>query len=121
MPLPVDRGEVCLTDLGTVAEVRPCLVLSVRPGSVDRVLFKLVPQTTSVYGSSFEVAVQKPFLKPGVFDAQGLVTVPRPRLVRRLGLLTPPEIALVEVAVRAWLGLTPPIPTPTLAASQNSA
>jgi mRNA interferase MazF len=96
---------VWLVDLGMTAKVRPCLVLSVAPGPADRVLFALVPHTTSVQGTGFEVAVPKPFLKPGVFDAQGLVTVPRPRLIRRLGVLTPVELVPVEAAVRAWLGL----------------
>jgi mRNA interferase MazF len=96
---------VWLTDLGMTAKVRPCLVLSVRPGPADRVLFTLVPHTTSVHGTAYEVAVSVPFLKPGAFDAQGLVTVPRPRLIRRLGLLSPAELAPVEAAVRSWLGL----------------
>ena len=105
MPPPIDRGEVWLTDLGMTAKVRPCLVLSVRPGPADRVLFALVPHTTSVTGTAFEVAVPKHFLKPGAFDPQGLLTVPRPRLIRRLGILTPVELATVETSVRAWLGL----------------
>ena len=104
-PPPVDRGEVWLVDLGMTAKVRPCLVLSVHPGPADRVLFALVPHTTSVAGTAFEVTIPKPFLKPGAFDPQGLVTVPRPRLIRRLGLLTPTELASVEAAVRSWLGL----------------
>lgn len=104
-PPPVDRGEVWLVDLGMAAKVRPCLVLSVAPGPADRVLFTLVPRTTSVQGTAFEVAVAVPFLKPGVFDAQGLVTVPRPRLIRRLGVLSPTDLAPVEASVRLWLGL----------------
>src|SRR4051794_21073088 len=104
-PLPVDRGEVWVADLGMVAKVRPCLVLSVPPGPADRVLMTLVPHTTSVHGTAFEVPVPVPFLKAGVFDAQGLVTVPRPRLIRRLGVLSPVQMALVEAAVRAWVGL----------------
>jgi mRNA-degrading endonuclease toxin of MazEF toxin-antitoxin module len=40
-PLPVDRGDVWLADLGMAAKVRPCLVLSVTPGAADRVLFTL--------------------------------------------------------------------------------
>src|SRR5262245_59539341 len=78
-----DRGEVWLTDLGIAAKVRPCLVLSVPPDPQDRVLTTLVPHTTSVLGTRFEVAVPKPFLKPGAFDAQGLVTVAQARLLRR--------------------------------------
>ncbi len=104
MPTP-DRGEVWLVDLGMAAKIRPCLVLSVAPDPQDRVLVTLVPHTTSLHGTRFEVAVPKPFLKIGTFDAQGLVTVALPRLVRRLGHLQPAEMALVEAAVKRWLGL----------------
>jgi mRNA interferase MazF len=69
------------------------------------VLFALVPHTTSVAGTAFEVSVPAPFLKSGAFDPQGLVTVPRRRLIRRLGILSPAELATVESAVRSWLGL----------------
>ena len=100
-----DRGEVWLADLGIAAKVRPGLVLSVPPGPRDRVLVTLVPHTTSVQGTGFEVAVPKSFFKSGVFDAQGLVTVAPPRLLRKLGELLPDELALVEEAVRRWLGL----------------
>lgn len=104
MPHP-DRGEVWLADLGIAAKVRPCLVLSVPPDPQDRVLLTLVPHTTSVQGTRFEVAVPKSFLQGGAFDAQGLVTVTRPRRLRRLGTLQPAELALVEQAVRRWLAL----------------
>ena len=104
MPHP-DRGEVWLTDLGLAAKVRPCLVLSVPPDPQDRVLVTLVPHTTSVQGTRFEVSIPKPFLKAGAFDAQGLVTVARARLLRKLGDLQPGELALVEEAVKRWLGL----------------
>lgn len=104
MPNP-NRGEVWLTDLGIAAKVRPCLVLSVPPGPQDRVLVTLVPHTTSVQGTRFEVTVPKPFLKAGAFDAQGLVTVARPRLLRKLGDLQLAELVSVEDAVKRWLGL----------------
>jgi mRNA interferase MazF len=100
-----DRGSVWLADLGIAAKVRPALVLSVPPGPQDRVLVTLVPHTTSVQGTAFEVVVPKPFLKPGAFDAQGLVTVAQARLRRKLGDLQPDELALVEEAVKRWLGL----------------
>jgi mRNA interferase MazF len=104
VPTP-DRGEVWLADLGIAAKVRPCLVLSVPPDPKDRVLVTLVPHTTSVQGTRFEATVPKRFLKTGAFDAQGLVTVAPALLLRRLGKLQPDEIALVEEAVRRWLGL----------------
>jgi mRNA interferase MazF len=96
---------VWLVDLGIAAKTRPGLVLSVPPEPQDRVLVTLVPHTTSVQGTRFEVVVPKRFLKPGAFDAQGLVTVAQARLVRRLGKLQPDELAQVEDAVKRWLGL----------------
>jgi mRNA interferase MazF len=91
--------------LGLAAKVRPALVLSVPAGDEDRALATLVPHTTSVRGSRFEVAVPAPFLREGAFDAQGLVTIPHAKLIRRLGKLHPIQLAQVEQGVRAWLGL----------------
>ena len=100
-----DRGGVWLADLGYAAKVRPCLILSVPIEPQDRVLVSLVPHTTSLQGTRFEVSVPKRFLKPGAFDAQGIVTVAQARLIRRLGKLQPGELALVEEAVKQWLAL----------------
>lgn len=104
--MPADRGSVWIVDLGMAAKVRPCLVLSVPTDPQDRVLLTLVPHTTSVLGTRFEVSVQAKFLHGrGVFDAQQVVTVPQVKLVRKLGDLAPDQLALVEAAVRRWLGL----------------
>jgi mRNA interferase MazF len=104
MPNP-NRGEVWLVNLGLAGKVRPCLMLSVPIGPQDRVLASLVAHTTSPCGSQFEVAVKASFLKPGVFDAQNLVTVPHAKLIRKLGDLAADQLALVEEVVRRWLGL----------------
>jgi mRNA interferase MazF len=77
---PINRAEVWLTDT-------------------------LVPHTTSVRNTRFEVFVPKPFLKSGAFDAQGLVTVAPPRLIRKLGKLEAAELELISRAVKRWLGL----------------
>src|SRR6266536_2885096 len=87
MPIP-DRGEVWIVDLGLAAKVRPCLVLSVPTDPQDRVLVTVIPHTTSVQGTRFEVDVKAAFLKPGVFDAQQVLTVPQVKLIRKLGDLT---------------------------------
>jgi mRNA interferase MazF len=100
-----NRGEVWLVDLGMVAKIRPGLVLSVPAGLQDRALATLVPHTTSTRGSQFEVSVKARFLKPGAFDAQNLVTIPHAKLIRKLGVLRSDQFALVEDAVRWWLGL----------------
>jgi mRNA interferase MazF len=105
---PPVRGEVWIVDLGLAAKVRPAVVLSVPPRETERALVTLVPHTTSLRGSRFEVATRVPFLKEGAFDAQGLVTVPFARLVRPIGQLKPHELAGVERAVRSWLGFPGP-------------
>ena len=99
------RGEVWLVDLGLVAKVRPCLVISVLALDQDRALVTLVPHTTSARGSRFEVNVKVKFLRAGVFDAQNLVTIPEAKLMRKLGVLPAEQLTLVEVAVRTWLNL----------------
>lgn len=100
-----DRGSVWIVDLGLAAKVRPCLVLSVLTVPQDRVLVTVVAHTTSAQGTRFEVDIKTPFLKPGVFDAQQVLTVPQVKLIRRLGDLRPDQLSLVEDAVRRWLSL----------------
>ena len=100
------RSEVWLVDLGMVAKVRPCLVLSIPADDEnDRVLTTLVPHTTSTRESRFEVLSNVQFLKTGAFDAQNIVTIPSVKLIRRLGTLPADQMAVVEVTVRQWLGL----------------
>lgn len=104
MPSAV-RGEVWLVDLGIAAKTRPCLVISVPAADEDRALVAVVPHTTSVRGTRFEIAIPKNFLKAGAFDPQGLVSVPPPRLVRKLGALTNDEMSRIEEGLKLWLGL----------------
>mgnify|MGYP001332725158 CR=1 FL=1 len=103
--MKASRGDVWLVDLGYAAKIRPGLVISIDPLDVDRALVTLVPHTTSLRGSRFEVGLNVPFLRPGAFDAQNPVTVSQAKLVRKLGSLTADELADVEDAVRNWLGL----------------
>ncbi len=94
-----------MVDLGLAAKVRPCLVLSVPLEESDRALVTVVPHTTALRQSRFEVALQIRFLRPGAFDAQGIVTVPTVRLMNRLGALTSDQLGSVEKGVCAWLGI----------------
>jgi mRNA interferase MazF len=99
------RGEVWLVDLGYVAKTRPALFVSIMPLDSDRAIVAIVPHTTSTRGSRFEVSVKARFLKAGAFDAQNLITVSQPKLLRRLGRLTPEEFDSVMEAVLLWLGV----------------
>lgn len=104
MPNP-NRGEIWIVDLGYAAKVRPCLVLSIPAADEDISLATLVPHTTSVRNSRFEVLVQVKFLRAGAFDAQNLVTIPHAKMIRKLGTLQPAQLVSVEDVVRLWLGL----------------
>ncbi len=64
-----NRGEVWLVDLGYAAKVRPGLVLNIPPFDTDRALTTVIPHTTSLRGTRFEVAISTSFLSRGVFDA----------------------------------------------------
>lgn len=100
------RAEVWLVDLGMAAKVRPCLVVSVPTDrDNDRVLTTLVPHTTSRRDSRFEVVSDAPFLKPGAFDAQNIITIPTVKLIRRLGSLPDDQMTRVEQAIKLWLGI----------------
>ena len=99
------RGELWLVDLGMAAKVRPALVISVPADDADRALVTIVPHTTSLRASRFEVAVAVPVLRAGAFDVQNLITIPHAKLIRRLGRLSPPQLKAVEAGVLKWLGL----------------
>jgi len=100
------RGEVYMVDLGMAAKVRPCVVLSVPLEESDRSLVTVIPHTTALRNSRFEVPVSVRFMRPGAFDTQGIVTVPTVRLMNRLGMLTAEQLRSVEKGVCAWLGIS---------------
>ena len=60
-------GDVWLIDLGWQAKTRPCLILSDDPTDDELALLVLVPHTTAIRHNRWELAISKPFLKPGVF------------------------------------------------------
>lgn len=98
------RGEVWLIDFGLTGKTRPALVVSVAFGDRDRSLITVVPHTTSLRGSAFEVAVRAPFLKPGAFLVQGVATFPTVKALHRLGSLPMDAFEKVFGALLRWLG-----------------
>ena len=108
MPKTPTRGDARLVDLGMVAKVRPCLVLSVpADDDNDRVLTTIVPHTTSTRDSRFEGRSNVRFRKPGAFDSQNIITIPSVKLIRRLGKLPAEQMLDVETAIKLWLGFEP--------------
>jgi len=78
-----------------VEKVRPALVMSVSYGDLDRALITVVPHTTSLRGSEFEITVPVAFLKPGAFLVQNVATYPAVRAIRTLGVLRKEQFDLV--------------------------
>mgnify|MGYP006333275239 CR=1 FL=1 len=99
------RGEVWLIDLGYAAKVRPCLVFSIVAEDIDRALTTVLPHTTSIRGTRFEVSLNVRFLKHGAFDAQNIVSVSHAKFVRKLGSLTDTQMKQVEEVLNFWLDL----------------
>jgi mRNA interferase MazF len=99
------RGEVWLIDLGYAAKVRPCLVFSIEAEDTDRALTTVVPHTTSIRGTRFEVSLKIRFLKQGAFDAQNIISVSHAKFVRKLGSLSAEQMEQVDDAVKFWLDL----------------
>jgi mRNA interferase MazF len=89
-------GEVWQVDLGIAGKVRPCLLLTDYPTDDELALVTVLPHTTAVRGNKWEMAVPKPFLKPGVFHLQQIQSVSVARLMRRLGLLSNAELQSVR-------------------------
>ena len=90
------RGEVWLTDMGIAGKVRPCLLLTDHPSEDELALITVVPHTTALRGNRWEVALPKPFLKPGAFHLRQVQSLSVARLVRRLGSLTESEMETLE-------------------------
>lgn len=99
-----ERGEVWQVDFGAVAKVRPALVISVPYADADRALIGVIPHTTAIRGSQFEVVVGTRFLGEGAFLVQGIQALPPRFFLRRLGVLTPTQLQGVEESLLRWLG-----------------
>jgi mRNA interferase MazF len=100
-----ERGEVWQIDFGVTQKVRPALVISIPYVDNDRTLIGVVPHTTAVRGSQFEVAIPIRFLDQGAFLVQGVQAVPPKYFLRRIGELSADQLRQVELALSKWLGI----------------
>ena len=99
-------GEVWLVDLGMMAKIRPCVVLTPSPLDHELDLFFLLPHTTSLREANpWQVVIPKPWLKPGAFHVQQIYTVPSVKLERKLGVLTTAEFEVLKLKLAERLGL----------------
>jgi len=75
-------------DLGMVAKVRPCLLLTDFPAPEELALITIVPHTTALRGNPWEFSLPQPYLRDGAFHLQQIHSVPISTLMRRLGVLS---------------------------------
>ena len=99
-----ERGEVWQVDFGITQKVRPALVISVPYTGTDRALIGVIPHTTAMRGSQFEVPVPTRFLAEGGLLIQGIQAIPPRFFLRRLGILTPEQLQRVEGVLLRWQG-----------------
>ena len=90
-------GEVWLADLGLTAKTRPIVIVSRSDPDPPRALILYVPLTTQDRQSPYEVALPRlGFLdRDSVANVQGLGSLPKARLERRLGKL--PDEAMTKI------------------------
>ncbi len=73
-------------------KVRPALLLTGNPAVEELDLVTVLLHTTSLRGNRWELAIPKPFLKPGAFHLQQIQSVSTVKLERKLGVLTMDEM-----------------------------
>jgi mRNA interferase MazF len=105
--MPPQPGEVWLADLGLAAKTRPVVIVSRDDPDPPRALVLYVPLTTQNRQSPYEVALpQLRFLdRDSVANVQGLGSLPRIRLERRLGKLPDDVITRIKRALAFALDL----------------
>ena len=102
--MPPKRGEVWLFDLGMTAKTRPVLVVSVEYGDQDRAIVTVVPHTTEIRQSPFEIPIKASFLHAGAFMVQGVATYPKAWAIRSSESFNPFKWRQLQTAwPRGWV------------------
>jgi len=95
-----------MVDLGMVAKVRPCLILTRPPQNDELDVFPVVSHTTARRGSRWEVPFEKSFLDAdGAFDRQRIATVASVKLERKLGELAGAQLDIILDRLAERLGI----------------
>lgn len=99
-------GDVWMTDLGMVAKVRPCLVLTPTPSRNELDVYTVVAHTTALRGNRWEINIRKSFLNPeGAFDIQRIATIASAKFERKLGELSATELDPILDLLAERLGI----------------
>jgi mRNA interferase MazF len=90
--------------MGIAGKVRPCLMLTDYPADDELAMVTVLPHTTALKGNRWEMAIPKPFLKPGAFHFQQVQSVSVAYVIRRLGSLTDDEMDRIAAMLRSRFG-----------------
>jgi mRNA interferase MazF len=101
------RGDVVLVDLGYVAKVRPCVVISIPNADSQRNMSVVAPLTTEIRGGECEVSFPKPnwLAEESVVNLAGLVGVDNARIQRLLGPLPTDSLDAIDEGLVRLFGL----------------
>ncbi len=106
-------GEIWLADLGLAAKTRPVLLVSRYDPDPPRAMITYIPLTTQYRQSPYEVVLPKlRFLNRDSYaNVQGLGSMPKVRLERRLGKLSDNVMRQIKNAILFALDLEIESPT----------
>jgi mRNA interferase MazF len=101
------RGDVVLVDLGYIAKVRPCVVISIPNADSRRNMSVVAPLTTEIRGGECEVPFPKPkwLAEESVVNLIGLVGVDNAKVERLLGPLPSDSLGAIDEALVRLFGL----------------
>ncbi len=101
------RGDVVVVDLGMVAKVRPCVVVSVSHPDHQRNMSVVVPMTTEIRGGEGEIRFPKPawFRQESVVNVLGIAGVDNAKIERRIAAFPADQMLQIESALKRVLGL----------------
>ena len=107
MNINPSAGEVWIADLGYAAKIRPVFILAMPDETAARALAIVVPLTSQLHGLRGEVPLGKIrwLTKPSAVNVQGLSSLGKHVLQRRLGTLNADQMRLVKTALRELLDL----------------
>ena len=101
------RGDVVIVDLGMMAKVRPCVVVSVSNSDSQRNMSVVVPMTTEVRGGECEIRFPKPvwLRQESVVNLLGIAGVDNSKIERRISAFPADKMSEIESGLKRLLGL----------------
>ena len=100
-------GEIWIADLGMIGKIRPVLILYYPNPDDSRMLVIVAPLTSQIRGCNGEIDIThiKWLPKPSAINIQGLASVDKNCLSRKLGILPATDFNNVKSEIKKLLNL----------------